>query len=276
MGILSQWQSDPTGTLILLLYRAPAVLIALTLHELAHGYIALRCGDPTAQMLGRLSFSPLKHLDPVGTLFMFLFGFGWAKPVPVNPRNFRRFRRDDLMVSVAGVTVNFCLFLIATLAMAGVTEILWKPAVWALGPLTTRRDFLSFSGYNFYAVFSSQDMLFVQAAGTKAYYLEGAAGFLRVPWLIYVQRFLMHFSMINLGLAVFNLLPIPPLDGYHVLNDVFLRGRLHLSPKVLQGMTVGLLILFYATRFLSEWIGKAVNAIQGGAVAGILAIFGLG
>ena len=126
------------------------------------------------------------------------------------------------------------------------------------------------------AVFSSQDMLFVQAAGTKAYYLEGAAGFLRVPWLIYVQRFLMHFSMINLGLAVFNLLPIPPLDGYHVLNDVFLRGKLHLSPKVLQGMTVGLLILFYATRFLSEWIGKAVNAIQGGAVAGILAIFGLG
>ena len=276
MGILSQWQSDPTGTLILLLYRAPAVLIALTLHELAHGYIALRCGDPTAQMLGRLSFNPLKHLDPVGTLFMFLFGFGWAKPVPVNPRNFRRFRRDDLMVSVAGVTVNFCLFLIATLAMAGVNEILWKPDVWALGPLTTRRDFLSFSGYNFYAVFSSQDMLFVQAAGTKAYYLEGAAGFLRVPWLIYVQRFLMHFSMINLGLAVFNLLPIPPLDGYHVLNDVFLRGRLHLSPKVLQGMTVGLLILFYATRFLSEWIGKAVNAIQGGAVAGILAIFGLG
>ena len=276
MGILSQWQSDPTGTLILLLYRAPAVLIALTLHELAHGYIALRCGDPTAQMLGRLSFNPLKHLDPVGTLFMFLFGFGWAKPVPVNPRNFRRFRRDDLMVSVAGVTVNFCLFLIATLAMAGVNEILWKPDVWALGPLTTRRDFLSFSGYNFFAVFSSQDMLFVQAAGTKAYYLEGAAGFLRVPWLIYVQRFLMHFSMINLGLAVFNLLPIPPLDGYHVLNDVFLRGRLHLSPKVLQGMTVGLLILFYATRFLSEWIGKAVNAIQGGAVAGILAIFGLG
>ena len=276
MGILSQWQSDPTGTLILLLYRAPAVLIALTLHELAHGYIALRCGDPTAQMLGRLSFNPLKHLDPVGTLFMFLFGFGWAKPVPVNPRNFRRFRRDDLMVSVAGVTVNFCLFLAATLVMAGVNEILWKPDVWALGPLTTRRDFLSFSGYNFYAVFSSQDMLFVQAAGTKAYYLEGAAGFLRVPWLIYVQRFLMHFSMINLGLAVFNLLPIPPLDGYHVLNDVFLRGRLHLSPKVLQGMTVGLLILFYATRFLSEWIGKAVNAIQGGAVAGILAIFGLG
>ena len=75
MSILSQLQSDPTGFLISFLYRVPAVLIALTLHELAHGYVALKCGDPTAQMLGRLTFNPLKHLDPVGTIFMFLFGF---------------------------------------------------------------------------------------------------------------------------------------------------------------------------------------------------------
>ena len=89
LSILSQLQSDPVSTLIALLYRVPAVLIALTLHELAHGYVALRCGDPTAQMMGRLSFNPLRHLDPVGTAFMLLFGFGWARPVPVNPRNFK-------------------------------------------------------------------------------------------------------------------------------------------------------------------------------------------
>ena len=70
MSIFSQLQSDPTGTIIMVLYRIPAVLIALTLHELAHGYVALRCGDPTAQMMGRLSFNPLRHLDPIGAVFM--------------------------------------------------------------------------------------------------------------------------------------------------------------------------------------------------------------
>ena len=111
MNILSQLMDETTrlSAVIALLYRVPAVLIALTLHELAHGYVALRCGDPTAQMLGRLTFNPLRHLDPIGTLFMFLFGFGWARPVPVNPRNFKRFRRDDFLVSAAGVTVNFLL-----------------------------------------------------------------------------------------------------------------------------------------------------------------------
>ena len=124
LSILSQLQSDPVSTLIALLYRVPAVLIALTLHELAHGYVALRCGDPTAQMMGRLSFNPLRHLDPVGMAFMLLFGFGWARPVPVNPRNFKHFRRDDLLVSIAGVAMNLILFVLgfflsyAVLAMA--------------------------------------------------------------------------------------------------------------------------------------------------------------
>ena len=74
MGILSGLRSDPVGTLIVLLYQIPAILIALTLHELAHGYVAYRCGDPTAQMMGRLTFNPLKHLDPIGTLLMVLCG----------------------------------------------------------------------------------------------------------------------------------------------------------------------------------------------------------
>ena len=102
MGILSQLQNDPRATLIALLYQIPAVLIALTLHELAHGYAALKCGDPTAQMMGRLSFNPLRHLDPMGTLFMFLFGFGWAKPVPVDPRNFKKPKLGMALVALMG------------------------------------------------------------------------------------------------------------------------------------------------------------------------------
>ena len=170
MGILSQWQSDPTGTLILLLYRAPAVLIALTLHELAHGYIALRCGDPTAQMLGRLSFNPLKHLDPVGTLFMFLFGFGWAKPVPVNPRNFRHFKRDDIIVSLAGVTMNLL-------------QVIFFSALFIV---LVRRNNMLFFNDAFYCIF-------------------------------------LNLIGINTTLIIFNLIPIPPLDGSHVAENLLAR-----------------------------------------------------
>lgn len=277
MSILSQFQADPTGTLIAVLYRLPAILIALTLHELAHGYVALKCGDPTAQMLGRLTFNPLKHLDPVGTLFMFLFGFGWARPVPVNSRNFKNFRRDDLLVSIAGVVMNFCLFLLAMLLMVGVNEWLWKADVWTVGELTTRRDFLRFDGWNFYSVFTGQNKLFLEtAADGGAYYMAyDAYEYLRTPWLLYVQRFLMNFAMINLGLGLFNLLPIPPLDGYHVVNDIFLRGKLHIPARVMNYLMMALLVVMFMTNFVSEWLGKAIYAVQGGVLDGILALFGL-
>ena len=107
-----EWlRDDPQGFLLFMRYRAPAVLIALTLHEYAHGYMAYRAGDPTAKQLGRLSFNPLKHLDLWGTISMFLIGVGWAKPVPVNPRNFRNGRRDHIMVALAGVVTNLIMFL---------------------------------------------------------------------------------------------------------------------------------------------------------------------
>ena len=289
MGILSNWQnfqSDPVGMLILLCYMIPAILISLTLHELAHGYVAYRCGDPTAQMLGRLTFNPLKHLDPLGTLFMVLFGFGWARPVPVNSRNFKHFRRDELLVSIAGVVMNFCLFLVAMLLMTLVNELMWKPELWNLNgqlyPLLTRRDFLSFNGFNFYSVLSGENVLFVKAASENAAYvmdsdsLSAFQHFLQTPWLLYVQRFLMFFARINLSLAIFNLLPIPPLDGYHVVNDIFLRGRLHLPQNVLQLLLVGLMIFMWTTDYISIFISNAVSFVQGGVLSGILAVFGLG
>ncbi len=276
LSILSQLQSDPIATLIAILYRVPAVLIALTLHELAHGYVALRCGDPTAQMLGRLSFNPLRHLDPAGALCMLLFGFGWAKPVPVNSRNFKRFRRDDLLVSLAGIVMNFCLFFLATLGMFALNQLIYSPEIWIKGNLTTQKDFLSFQGRNFYSVFQGESKLFVQEIGgiwLKYEEYGEYAQLIRAPWLLYVQRFLMNFSMINLSLALFNLLPVPPLDGYHVVNDIFIRGRLHIPPRVMNICMIALMVLCFATDIVSNVLGKVIYAVQGGVVDAILFVF---
>lgn len=275
LSILSQLQSDPVATIIALLYRVPAVLIALTLHELAHGYVALRCGDPTAQMMGRLSFNPLRHLDPAGTAFMLLFGFGWARPVPVNPRNFKHFRRDDLLVSIAGIVMNFCLFFVTTLLMLLLNRLIYSPSLWTLGPLTTQKDFLSFRGWNFYSVFTGENKLFVRVIGEMGYYTEDYAKLIRIPWLLYVQRFFMNFSMINLSLALFNLLPIPPLDGFHVFNDILLRGKIQLSGRAFQICMVVMLALMNATDFFSNIVSKGIDLVQNGVLTVIMRLFGL-
>lgn len=109
---LEALRTSPLEFLLTLVYAVAVILISLILHECAHGYVAYRCGDPTAKMMGRLSLNPKAHLDLIGTLSMFLIGVGWAKPVPVNPRNFRHGRRDDFFVSIAGIATNLCLCLI--------------------------------------------------------------------------------------------------------------------------------------------------------------------
>jgi Zn-dependent protease len=146
------------------------ILIAVTVHEVAHGYAALKFGDRTAQMSGRLSLNPIKHLDPVGTLvFIITQRVGWAKPVPVNPNNFQNPRQDMMWVSLAGPASN--------LAMAGIL------------------------GLGFQALLSS-------------------AGHTAGPALHTVATILMEGVMINVGLAVFNLLPVPPLDGSGILSGL--------------------------------------------------------
>ncbi len=216
--LLSQLQSmaqdfsrDPVAFLITNVLRAAAVLMAITFHEVAHGYVAFRCGDPTAKMLGRLSLNPLKHLDVLGTLSLFFLGFGWAKPVPVNPRNFSNYRRDDFLVSVAGVVTNLTLFIIATAFTVGLYR-------------HVNSDFL-----------------------------------------YYVLLFFSMFASINLGLGVFNLLPIPPLDGFHVLNDTLLGGRLRLTPQLFQISHIILLVLMFSGAF-SQILSTVMSAIQSGVV----------
>ena len=252
LQVWGQWlTTDPVGFLVYLVYFAVAILATLIFHEVAHGYVAYRCGDPTAKMLGRLSLDPRKHLDPVGTVFMVLFGFGWAKPVPVNPRNFRSGVRDDLLVSLAGVTVNFTLFLLSMALAVGINGLLWQPVVIsALGA----KELISSRGAGYGALLTGQGGQLVE--------------YMRTPWLQHEQRFLMLFFSLNLGVGVFNLLPIPPLDGWHVLDDVVFKGRLSLNRQVFQIAQFGLMALA-----LTGALSGILLAITGTIENGVLSLF---
>ena len=258
--MLSRWisafQSDPKSLFISLIIEIPALLLALILHEISHGYMALWCGDGTAKMMGRLSLNPSHHLDPIGSLCMVLLGFGWAKPVPVNPRNYKNYVRDDFLVSIAGIAMNMLLFLLSTVILTMLTRVnLLKP--------NNATYFLSCRYAMFYEVYSY--------TGTS-----DIAVFFRYEWLLYIQHFFAYFSLLNLGLALFNLLPVPPLDGFHIFHDILLKGKLRLTPELFRICQIALLVLCYATNVVSRLIGSAQTAIQSGLVSGLVRVFGMG
>ncbi len=156
--------------LVSFLLSLPIVLLALSLHETAHGYAASKLGDPTARSLGRLTLNPIKHIDPLGFICMALFGFGWAKPVPVNTRYFKKPKRDMALTAAAGPLSNILLALVfATLLRLEVE----------LGPNFVNSSFT----YNIFM------------------------------WL---NTFLYLGVSLNITLAVFNLIPIPPFDGSRI------------------------------------------------------------
>ena len=106
MQIFSMLASDPAGALVYLLSLFLAMCIAISFHEAAHAFVAYKLGDPTAKNLGRMSLDPLRHMDWLGFASFLLFGLGWAKPVMVNPRNLKHYRRDDVLISLAGPVTN--------------------------------------------------------------------------------------------------------------------------------------------------------------------------
>lgn len=146
---------------VLIALRIPALLIAITIHEFAHARMAYHFGDATAKKQGRMTLNPLSHLDLIGTIMILLVGFGWAKPVPINPYNFNQYRRGLRWVSFAGPLVNFAL---------GFVSLLIFTVLFNIG-LT-----------------------------------EGL-----------IMRFIMVLAQLNILLGIFNLLPIPPLDGSKIL-----------------------------------------------------------
>jgi Zn-dependent protease len=213
------------------------------------------------------ALDPRRHLDPLGTLCLVFLGFGWAKPVPVNPRNFQNYRRDDFLVSIAGITVNLTLFLLSLALAVGFNGLLWKPEV------------ISFYGAKELYGLIPFVRLPALALGVNAVLLGGAGAdnidAMRYPWVQYIQRFLLMFSTMNLCVGIFNLLPIPPLDGFHILNDIVLKGRLTLNQNMFQ-ITQVVLIALCLTGALTGILSSVTGAVEDAVLNLMLAIAGLG
>ena len=240
------------------IFRVLAVFIGLCCHEWGHAYVAYRCGDDTAKRMGRMTLNPLKHLDPFGTLLMFFCGFGYAKPVPVNPYNFKGDRRKaDIAVSLAGITVNLILFTLLTYLTVFLSKFMWDSRIIHEVGLST------LVSYRYNAVWSVMTGHVMQDFGPFV-----AHGFL-VPFV----RLSAYAALVNLNLAVFNLIPLPPLDGYHVFNDIVFKGRFQLSPMAFRIAMVVVLVLA-AQGFLGHIISAVVNPAQGLLLAPVAAIWG--
>lgn len=149
----------------------PGILVGLTFHEAAHGYASYMLGDPTPKLQGRLSLNPFHHIDPLGFLALFFAGFGWGKPVEINPMYYKHRRRDELIVSLAGVATNLVIAVLSCFVL------------------------------KFLITYSAS---------------HGAS--LVIENVFYIFNYMMQ---INIVLMVFNLLPVPPLDGFGVLTQIF-------------------------------------------------------
>lgn len=236
----------------------PAVILAIVLHEIAHGYVAYRCGDETAKNDGRLSLNPLKHVDPLGALFLLIFRVGWAKPVPINLGRLRRPLRDSTLVALAGVTVNFLLFLFFSFTSIILCSSLYSAeAISALG----RPFFLRMDSWGYLLQLSPETYLYLEPV-------------IKTKWLLPIQTFVLFSAQINLGLCLFNLLPFPPLDGFHVVNNIFFKGKLNLSDRAFVILRVVFLILLLFTDVVGERISTVMLWVQTGVVNVLLMLAG--
>lgn len=191
-----------------------ALLVALTIHEFAHALVATRLGDPTAKLEGRLTLNPIAHLDPVGTIFLLLVGFGWGKPVPINPGYFKQ-KSDEIKVALAGIISNLILAIILVVPLRALL-----------------------------------------ASGT------GADSSLLVV-------FLSLTVLMNIVLAVFNILPIPPLDGSHVV-EYFLSDEAKYQYQLAGPyLLIGFIAFDYLgnTSIITSLVESAVRLIAGSQVA---------
>ncbi|MBR3692480.1 MAG: site-2 protease family protein, partial [Clostridia bacterium] len=190
---LSLLRTDPLQFLLNLCYYLPCILISLSVHEAAHSFAALKMGDESQRYRGRITINPLRHIEPVGFLALLVTGFGWAKPVQVNPYNFRDSKKGMAITAIAGPIANFILMTLAVI-LCGLCDL---------------------------AVYKLE---------------EGAAA------LVFgvLSTFFYYLALLNAGLGLFNLIPIPPLDGSRVLG-LFLSDRAYF--KLMEYERYGFLVL---------------------------------
>ncbi len=225
--LVVQYATNP-GELIGLLLSAPGVLIAITFHEFAHGYAAYKLGDDTAKNQGRLSLNPLAHLDPIGTLMLLVAGFGWGKPVEVNPRNYTRkisMEKGEAIVSLAGPLMNFILAILFTLVYCAIYK---------------------FTGISF-KTSTIGEIIMLLISSTIS---------------------------INIGLGVFNLIPLPPLDGSKIIMPFLPNNAKQFFINNEQIFYI-VFVLIWITGIAGTIITPAIKGVSKGVLALGKLIFGL-
>ncbi len=217
---------------VLILFQIAVLLFAISLHEAAHAWTAWRLGDPTARMLGRVTLNPLRHIDPFGTVLIPLLcvyaGFpliGWAKPTPVTTRNFKHIRRDDILTTLAGPASNLLTAIVALIVL------------------------LVLKAFNAATVLSA--VTGAQMGTVNPAAMNGS------PVLFPVTLLLYYAVLLNLVLMAFNLIPLPPLDGSHVVRNILPYNWLRIYDSI--GM-IGLVLIFF---FGSRFIGMIVSPMLG-------------
>ena len=218
LNLLEGRFSDPIGFFVDELLLLPGIVIGLSFHEFAHGFVSYKLGDPTPKLQGRLSLNPVAHIDLFGFLCLLFAGFGWGKPVQIDPRYYKNRRRDELLVSLAGVIMNFLIAVVTAFII---------------------------------------HLLLGQTA-----FLYSSAGQI-------ILTILQNIILINLVLMIFNLIPVPPLDGFGVLTQIFRLDRYDwYYPLYRNGMFILLaLILFNVTDII---LNPAINALYGWIVNAII------
>lgn len=221
---------------VLIVFQVVVLVLAFSVHESAHAYVAMRLGDPTAYMLGRVTLNPIRHLDPLGSVLVPLISLvyggwliGWAKPCPITLRNFKNVRRDDIITALAGPASNLAMALLALILL-----ILFKHLAPGGGTTLT-------------AAMMTANHIGLDLAGLPMF-----------P----VAMFLYYAVTINLLLFIFNLIPIPPLDGSHILRN-FLPYQLEQAYLRIGGWVLLIVFFFGGSLIFRIFYSPLLNIFNG-------------
>ncbi len=223
---------------VLKIFQFVLLLFSLSLHEAAHAWTASRLGDQTARMLGRVTLNPAKHIDPVGTILLPLamlflgpyggrFLIGWARPTPVNTRNFRNYVRGDVLTTLAGPVSNLLISLVCVVALIVLAKVSPDASILVKG--------LVYGGF---------DPSLIQAA----------------PALFPAVLLLYMALTLNLFLAFFNLLPLPPLDGSHLIRHLLPTRMLQVYDQL--GIISLILMFIFGGRLVNLFVGPVLEVVN--------------